>query len=263
MNKKQLTAFYKTCANLYGVIYSDDAFDILKTFFPKYLKKDFIKDLKERWNSGHRGYNIVKVTGKTKYFITFEYCDDDEIIDYILQEAKDKPYFIPEGDFDNFIKYSNKEVSAKDELLAMDEFKNDLDNITPDYNDLQKARIITMLFYFERLDDYLHELSHLIETKVLPPINEEGLRKIAQHLMNVFNNRRLFENRGYTPAEMSKMYGLDDPVKVITAFIKTGLKEHHLKESEVEDLVNSLTIDEDIKSQILLNFNEDKEKFAA
>ena len=45
MNKKQLTDFYKTCANLYGAIYSDEAFNILKKFFPDFLKHDFIEDL--------------------------------------------------------------------------------------------------------------------------------------------------------------------------------------------------------------------------
>ena len=262
MNKKQLTDFYKTCANLYGAIYSDEAFDILKKFFPDFLKRDFIEDLKQRFGVRHKGYKIIKISSKYKYFITHEYCNSGDI-DCILEDGKGIPYFIPSDNFEEFIKYSDLKVSAAEEHRAISIYKRNLDKLVPSYTDEQKEQLITMIFMYDYTKHYLDDLIFLIDEGKLPEIPEDKFADLTNFVDDIYNNKRLFENRGHTINEISEMMGPYDPVAVITTFIKEGIRQGLLDHEGIEEFVNSLDMEADIKEKIIQNFVGQDDKISA
>ena len=56
MKPKEFRLCYLAFKNLYGAIISDDAFNILKKYYPSLTKSEFNKDLKDRTTKQTRDY---------------------------------------------------------------------------------------------------------------------------------------------------------------------------------------------------------------
>ena len=78
MTSKYFTLFYKFFANMYGAIHSDDAFLIMKRFYPSLLKKDMYKDMNSRVYRSTRGYTIYKTTDN-KYVVCRDYYEFEDL----------------------------------------------------------------------------------------------------------------------------------------------------------------------------------------
>ena len=99
---------YKALVNLYGAILADDAYKILKNYFPELKLEDLFEDLEERKKYYTRGYLIrgVDKTDKTNYLLQLTEIKDDNYIATILSRKHHIGYFVYK-DFNDFIKYKD------------------------------------------------------------------------------------------------------------------------------------------------------------
>ena len=83
---KQYREFYVACVNLYGAIDSDDAFIVLKKYFPDAKKEDFLKDIKTRVDKFTREYTMWTVEKTRNRFIIANEFYDSDALDSLFRE---------------------------------------------------------------------------------------------------------------------------------------------------------------------------------
>ncbi|MBR3167184.1 MAG: hypothetical protein IKF18_00670 [Erysipelotrichaceae bacterium] len=94
MKPSEFRKFYLTFVELYGAIGSDDAFAIMKRFFPKLLKKEMYADMKSRTGKKTRGYCILPTDGRR--FAVCEENSDEEDLAHIFFDHRDLPFYVPD-----------------------------------------------------------------------------------------------------------------------------------------------------------------------
>ena len=122
MKPKDFRNCYLSFVQLYGAIFSDDASNIIKIYFPDLKKSELINDLRSRCDKLTRGYAIIKAV-KGKYVICDELYDYDDL-DKLFDRQTDKPFFIPKT-YEEFLKYQDYsfwEEQHKDELDGLQRF---------------------------------------------------------------------------------------------------------------------------------------------
>ena len=103
MKAKEFRMCYLAFKNLYGAIISDDAFDILKKYYPDLTKSEFNKDLKDRSTKATRDYMVYRTTDR-KYLIADEFYDFEDV-DKLFEKQTGKDYYIPEN-LEKFLFYA-------------------------------------------------------------------------------------------------------------------------------------------------------------
>lgn len=113
MTKKKIDLYLKTFVNLYGVIDSESAFEIINEYNKEYKKDEFIKKLKEL-NKEHycHYYAVTKSTDKDVFLIASE-CfflasnNPGREIDELIDEKEDYDYFKTETE-KQYLKYADE-----------------------------------------------------------------------------------------------------------------------------------------------------------
>ena len=213
ISAKQLREFYVGCIRLYGVIDSNNAFNILKIYYPDAKKETFLKDLKDRMYKFTKDYSVWS-TRKKNTFLIGDFTYDDEMLDYIIPEQQDKPFYIPET-YDKFLRHSQyeywKQVNIKN-VKALAEILNKNNEIETD---------ITISIIFEDFKSISSikdsdPLTYTIRRLLMwgYELKREQLDSLASILQDLYNNTKLSINRGYSPNELRKLYKPADINKV-------------------------------------------------
>lgn len=217
LKAKQYREFYLGCLNLYGLIDSNNAFQIFKHYYPDAKKMDFINDLKSRLFIFSRDYCIWKTGKRNVYLITSAITDEEEIDDLINLQGN-KPFYIPES-YQDFLTCTSYEVWKKDNEKEINKLLNVLKKCHKNKS-LSQAEITLRILYedirgadcVKDVDPIIISIKRLLVWNY--QITKEQLEQIVSHLQNLSNNMRHYANRGYTPNEMKKMSGPIDPNKL-------------------------------------------------
>ncbi len=96
MQAKLFAKAYRCLVHFYGVINEQDAFCVLKSYYPTLRKSEFLQDLKERSRRRTRGYAIVDLGRARHFLIAMDNLNEEELL-HALQgveemEVKILPY---------------------------------------------------------------------------------------------------------------------------------------------------------------------------
>ncbi|MBQ3295747.1 MAG: hypothetical protein IJH00_04655 [Erysipelotrichaceae bacterium] len=245
MKASIIRKFYLTFVNLYGVIFFNDAYEIMKKFYPDLKKNELLKDLKERNEKATRRYVVLRTKDRKNPYII---CDEflfDEDIDEILYQQHDKPFFVCD-DVDEYFKYADS-IGYNPGFEAMADFAyRKMKNNT----DKKEAKVLSELFtamICERIhcdfSDPMKTFNELIQ-KIIDALqleNEKEIGEMLQLYMNLQANTKMITNRGYSPLELRKVMPMEDPENLV---LQIG---ENMRNSMMDDDVDIDAIIEDLK----------------
>ena len=212
ISAKTFRESYLSLGHLYGAIYSDDAFKILKGYYPELTKSKLLADLKSRTEKNYTlGYRVFKVsdpeTGRIlpkQYLICGEIFTDKEI-DLILDSAYGKPFYTPP--LETFKKYSDRwfreNQSEFDQIVRffLDHTKPGEQTISmPDTFYERHFKSCDSIYYSEKLEIIL---SNPFFGRSFQ--NERDVKRFFNMLMRLLNNTKCPSNRGYSPNEITRL----------------------------------------------------------
>ncbi len=235
MKKTDFRKAYLSFVRLYGAIYSDHAYQILKGYFPDLKKSVFNKDLKSRHLKQTRGYNIL-TCGHQHYVIAKEFFASEDI-DETFNQQGEKPFFVP-STFEEFIQYGD----ATYPLLANPKYREDLQSFIKQHlifeqsededNPLDKDKCAELaarcLAYQMEFDDNIEHIIKLVEALEIDLSDDKTMREFLEIIQNIVNNTRNIYNCGFTPTEMIAMNGPID-FNDIKMTMGKNMKEMFLK----------------------------------
>ena len=208
ISPKQYREFYIGCIRLYGVIDSDSAFDIFKTYYPDSIKDEFLDDLRKRLSRSSREYTIWTTKKKNFYLIVDEGLDDRGI-EKLFSLQDNKPFYIPSS-LDSFLKssfYEYWEEVNKDDI-------DKLIAILKKCNCPVSELIVTLIYPFlqiSSLSEKYNPFDTLLDIfkRLNVSFDEESFTNLLPIIQSLSNNTKLPCNRGFTPLEL-KQYYLDN-----------------------------------------------------
>ena len=208
ISAKHYYQFYIGCIRLYGVIDSDSAFDIFKTYYPKALKKDFLKDIRTRNGKYTKKYIIWTTYKKNLYLIADDWYDQKDI-ELIFSLQEDKPFYMP-NTLEEFINCSSFEYWKILNKKYIDDLSSILSKNTKFKVESTLETIFETIRYLSRQSRFepLGEITNRL-IKWGYDFNEQELTSVVALLQEIVNNTKMPCNRGYTPLEL-KQYYLDN-----------------------------------------------------
>ncbi len=244
MKSKDFTLFYKFFANMYGAIYSDDAYLIMKIFFPSLLKKEMYKDMKSRVYLDTKGYTVYK-TVDNKYVITRPSFDFDDL-DQLFELQGNKPFFVPENLL-GVEYYTNRDFFFDKNDDDLESFYYFLTFRLKTKKVLQPA-VYNIYKRFDILFDSIDTpkfskfMDILYEYK-FECIEEDDINTLMRVYTNLNNNTKTITNRGYSPKELKELVVPETTNEVVITpdmrkrFLNNpGEAEKFLKKIRVSDL---------------------------
>lgn len=204
MTAKEFRLFYLFFVNMYGVIHSDDAYLIMKKFYPSLLKKDLYKDLNNRLYKNNRGYEIYRTDGNNKFVIARDYFEFEDF-DLLFKEQGDKPFFIPET-LDGIKYYTTREFWFNENDDYLESFKEFLMFRIKNRRPLEE--VIKRIFWsieilFESIERItINQFVELLEGFGFETKEENDLYTVARFFQILNNNTRMLSNRGFKPTEL-------------------------------------------------------------
>ena len=202
MKSSQLREFYLAFVYHYGAIYSDDAYKIIKGFYPDLKEETLIKDLKKRVGKMTRGYMVLE-TEDDNIFVISNVLFTNEDLDELFYEQGKKEFFVEKNldvylgnSGENFLKeykdlrrYLERHIKAnnKTERIIM--------------SDIYLLKFFTTVKYSFVGDDVikkmLQEVIDLCEIENIDKVNT-----LLKLIMEAYNNTPMITNRGYSPKQM-------------------------------------------------------------
>lgn len=245
MKKTDFRKAYLSFARLYGAIYSEHAYQILKGYFPDLKKSVFNKDLRSRYLKCTRGYDIF-TCGHQRYVITRDYYNNEDIDETFHQQGK-KPFYIPDT-FEEFVEYGN----LGKPLLVNMEYANDLKRFIKchlkldedEKNQLDKDQCSEKATYclMRRMESEtdLNDIFELTDQLKIDLSEEKAMEKFVGMIQNIMNNTRNIYNCGFTPMEMLKMSGPVDPNEIRVSIGQNMRKMFFTGEMDPFDYLESI-----------------------
>lgn len=189
--RKQLDSYAKAVVNLYGMISREDFVEIFNKQNSDQTNSEEVYILllplvlKEGW------YGFYK-----EYIVHYSMFNDFGFADYLLKHQADKPRYIPEKS--ELLKYTAEEYLDNDHvwdvrLYMLDVFgygKHTLESF---------EEVRDFIAYGEGIS----ELSSILDHHHLIFRDEKQLRRFIDLVMLAKNSMRIWENKGYSPSELS------------------------------------------------------------
>ena len=237
MKPSEFRKFYLTFVELYGAIYSDDAYEIMKRFFPKLLKKEMYADMKSRVDKMTRGY-LIRRTDTRKYVVCSEWHDDDDL-DEIFQQHANIPFYVVD-DLEEYWKIGKFGVELPGSAEELTECLSESCNITR-ADALTRTTIIGHIirdtYYTEIPDEILHYIS-LWD----PPISGiDKLEEVLDRILELTNTIRLPAYCGHSLRELDEMH-IQNP----------HLENTEERVPEIADALQDLLLEEDVDEEELI-----------
>ena len=243
LKAKQYREFIIGCINLYGIIDSNDAFKILKTYYPDATKKEFLEDLKERNHRFTKDYSIWTTSKRNTYLITFDRIDDEEI-DYLLDLQNDKPFYIPQT-YEQFLKAITYETFKNENKKLINDFIKFLAKNHEKHN--SKLADITLSVLYEDIRD-MDKIKDINPVEICLKrfnlwgykIDDDNIDEYVFYLQEMMNSIRYYANRGYTPKELVEAHGPIDPNKLTMSIGPNMRKMFESGELDIKEYVDGI-----------------------
>lgn len=202
MKAKDLRNCYLAFAELYGAIFSDEAYEIIKMYFPELKKKELLSDLKDRNSKLTRGYQVLRAN-HGKYVITNEMYGDEEL-DILFTEQADKPFYVPDT-YEELLSFINGAYWFEKQSDMLDELTRYLNKRC------DKADVLSVIiFYHIRSGDLdMQNIMEIMDRMGVKFKSMEDVQKFLNLYMHIANRTKIPQNRGYSPEEMRKMNPID------------------------------------------------------
>ncbi len=195
MLPKRITTIYKAFANLYGAILSDDAYFILKKYYPDLKKSELTQSLKEKNRIKTLGYMVFKTEKNNKYVIANQYFDFERI-GSVLSQTYIKQYYIYDN-VDDFLKYSDSAYceATKEYIMLYSYLQN---SIHLDLAEINKW--FNKVLFYNRTN--IGDMQSIISVLNYKFDNQNQIFEFLKLYQNFINNLRIPDNLGHTPMEL-------------------------------------------------------------
>ena len=245
MKASEFRKFYLTFKELYGVIDSDEAFKIIKKWYPDLKKNQLLKDLKDRSEKYTRDYMVRKVAKSRQYIIQNEFISD-ETIGYIFQNAAGKSYYVCD-DLEEYWNFGKFGIPVGESSKSLHDLF-----IKKGYDEI-KTEVALMLLYgwIRNAEDFNEPIQRLFDK--LDPENENEARKIMDAYVKFQSGVRLYENAGHTPEEMRNMM---PPVDINNVEMELGSNIRNILldgEIDPEEMLEAIKNDDNIPETMKLS----------
>ncbi len=186
---------YKALVHLYDAILTDDAYIILKKYYPSLLKKELYADLKNRVGKLTKYYAVYN-TDDHNYLICNDLMDFDDVKNMFSCQSG-KPYYIPES-LDEFLAYAEPSYCEENDAFKIMETHM----IKVFKFDKIKANIFTKIMVHRiqncvRLQESVDDIERHYQFK-----NEDDIMMFARAYQILNNNTRMAVHKGHTPLEI-------------------------------------------------------------
>lgn len=212
--RKPLDLYAKAAVNLYGIIKLTEFVEIFNSLNEEQTTADEVyiillpNVLKFGWYGFYKDYIV-------HYFILHDF----EWVEYLEREQMDKPRYIPSKD--QFVLFEWEEYEDNDHWQNVRRFMYDTFGYRND--------IIDGFFEIKNYimhSDGIKELGPIMEKYDLVFNSEEQVHEFFNLIINAKNNSRMWENKGYTPYEVSKLLDSKRPQEVLIGQAnKVGLNQ--------------------------------------
>ena len=244
MKASDFRKFYLTFVNLYGVIFSEDAYKIMKHYFPELKKKDLYKDLKDRNDKLTRRYAVLRTSDRKVPYIICDWFLSDKDIDEILEQQGNKPFFYCE-DLEEYFSYADSLGYNPGYQPMVDYAYNRLKK----KNDKKEAKVLAKLLVDRTCLtlhlDHGHPMKTFNETvqrliDVLEPEDIDEANRMIELYTELQSNTRMITNRGYSLKEMHNILPKADPGE-LTIQIGDNMKNSMLDdEMDVDEFIEQI-----------------------
>ena len=211
MKAPDFRKFYLTFTELYGAIYSDDAYEIMKRFYPKLLKKDMYADMKTRVGKWTRGYCVVP-TANGKYVVCSEYMDNNDLDDLFRVQA-DKDHYVCDS-LEGYWKIGTEGVPVPKEKKKLDRF------LKQHSTEQIKATLCSDNLYHHLkisvdTDAGINYAFRTLERFGIILEDEKDMQTFFDLYADLSKNTRMYYNCGHTPIEIRKSSPAYDPSRTL------------------------------------------------
>ena len=257
MGNKLFTDFYKAFVNLYGAIDSNDAYPIMCRYIPGLKKKDFINDLKERYQGYQTKFQIIKTTINTFIIADIKYSFDD--LDRLFSYQGNKPFYVTDS-LDEYLRFSNDMYGVfKDEnesYLSQIEsicLKNKVDE-----NNIDKINkvIFDNIYNWKKFDQ---KTINRLDKLGLKFHSEIELKSFIDVYYKIHNNTRIRTNRGFTPSELSRSVSNDNssnPKVELGEEFKNLVLSNEFNPTQFIIRVKNMNLPESVKESLISQMKE-------
>ncbi|ETA80156.1 YecA family protein [Youngiibacter fragilis] len=191
--RKALDYYAKAAVNLYGVISRNELVEIFngqnsyKTTDEELYILLLPLVLKDKW------YGFYK-----EYIVHYWFFDDFEEADYLLENQKGKPRYIP--DKDEFLNYVVEGYADNDHWWNVQRFMGAAfgfsKNIMEGFQEVKS---------YITYGNGISELNSIFERHHIAFSSEGQIKEFICLIMQAKNNTRIWENNGYTPSELHEI----------------------------------------------------------
>lgn len=196
--RKLMDSYARATVNLYGIIGRDAFVEIFNAQNTEKTTEGEIYVLllplvlKDGW------YGFYK-----EYLVHYSFFNDFDLVSYLQKEQGDKPRYIPEKD--ELLKYTLEDYEDNDGWRDVHKFMLDSFGYSKDLWDC-----------YQKVRDYISygngikELGPILDEHGLSFCSEKQLGTFLDFLTSAKNSMRLWENNGYTPAELHELISKRD-----------------------------------------------------
>lgn len=194
---KELNNYIIALVNLYGLVHRDRVMEIYNSQNKIKLSKT---DLDTYFDTPKRLLEENFIAVYKDYFVDTSFLEVEKF-DMMLEEKSDKPYYVPEKE--ELLKYAkgiyyekNKEYQALVDYIGVNFSPDDPKTASNLAEEVQMISQIT--FNIQLIMDSFNEKGIVFKSV-------EQANELANLIMNVANNVRLWKNNGYTSRELSEI----------------------------------------------------------
>jgi len=254
---KEFIKFYKSFANMYGVIPLKDAYDILFDFNVDFSIEDMIEDVKCRMDEVDEFFFYIDK--KLGYLIVSHTFAGDEIgikiMSDILSSQSMEPYFHPES-LSSLLKYKDPYYYDR-KLLFTKEMEKYLE-VAIKGRDLNPYELVIQLNYMSKVGFNYDEVLEMMNEAFAFPSKPKEKKLFKEFFLLFDGNRRKWKNGGWTDLELMfiKLFEEKGLSYAIDGDLKNKILCGEVDIHSLIDTINSSDIPVIIKESILSEIND-------
>ena len=201
--QKEYVSIFNALVRLYGILNSDDIYEIIRIYHPEILKKHLYEALKKFYLVDNKNAHFdVVTTTNNKYVIASRLFNKDfETYDELVKAKEGKPTYLP-NTFTELLFHQNLDYwylvnhEALEKILTIF-WKKPLSS-SKMYKVYNLIFVCTSNnFKLQQLVDSIHELGGKID-------KESEVMEFANEYMTIVNNTRMPVNNGFCPSELRR-----------------------------------------------------------
>ena len=201
--QKEYVSIFNALVRLYGILNSDDIYEIIRIYRPEILKKHLYEILKKFYLVDNKNAHFdVVVTTNNKYVIASRLFNKDfETYDELVKAKEGKPTYLP-NTFTEHLFHQNLDYwylvnhEALEKILTIF-WKKPLSS-SKMYKVYNLIFVCTSNnFKLQQLVDSIHDLGGKID-------KESEVMEFANEYMTIVNNTRMPVNNGFCPSELRR-----------------------------------------------------------